>query len=125
MGYDSGECIRCYCYYHGNNCDDNNTNHNICHRCFLKYCPKGLHGRACLGSYVQVLPDAICDLCEQVSICLYQVAVCENCINIMNPLSKEIVSHKVNYSVCDGFCDCPNCPQSSGRLHSYFRVEST
>lgn len=122
MGYDIGECIICYCLCGCNNIDDDNTDHNICYHCFLKYCPKGLHGRTRLGSYVQVLSNTICDLCDQTSICLYQVSVCRSCLDTINSYNHKLCTHRVDYEICDGSCNCPNCPQSGGFLHKFFCI---
>jgi hypothetical protein len=42
------------------------------------------------------------------------------CEHHMNPYNHVLNSHLVNYDVCDGWCKCPNCPQSTGKLHDYF-----
>jgi|UniRef100_A0A6C0BKE2 hypothetical protein len=94
MGYESEDCVCCYCNYTGHNISsDDNTYHNICRQCFLKICPRGLQDRTCADYYVSVAVNAICDFCEQKDICLYHVAVCKFCTDQMNPDNHEFKTH--------------------------------
>lgn len=80
MGYDSGECIECYCRGHSNNCT-NVVPRNICRECFLSHCPEGLTGRAQCQTYVRVGKKAKCDCCKaELTLCICSVAVCGRCL---------------------------------------------
>ena len=121
MGYDSGECILCYCNY-GANVVTGGTGYNICSSCFLKLCPRGLQGRACCAAYVQLVPDGTCDFCDCEDLCLYHVAVCDRCATELLPAEKIGKTTYVDHIVCDGECSCPECPQRDDSIRECFMV---
>jgi len=72
MGYDSGECIICYCQKNSRNNMSNIIQLTVCHHCFRKQCPHGLKGRACCSSYTSIATKD-CEICGVKNIpCLYQ-----------------------------------------------------
>lgn len=138
MGYDSGECISCYCQYGCNNLS-NVIQMTICNICFMKQCPDGLHGRACCSSYVRI-SKTHCDVCSNRGVpCLTRVAVCLRCVEEFDPMcdisDRHVYhpdkKHKENSDDsddsddyesfgnafcpydstldCDGSCGCVNC----------------
>lgn len=120
MGYDRGECILCYCRCGGNEeCEDEQL-YNLCYKCFTKWCPDGLRGNTGIGSYCQIAPDIVCDFCEQTSICLYQVAICDEHIKLINPNDHKLTSHVVDREICYGTCLCPECVRIDKKMHEYF-----
>lgn len=95
MGYDSGECISCYCRYGGNNLS-NVIQMTICNVCFMKQCPDGLHGRACCSSYVRI-SKSHCDVCCNRGVpCLTRVAVCLRCVKEFDPICDISKRHVYN-----------------------------
>lgn len=136
MGYGKSECIVCYCGCGGNNAT-NIIQMNVCKKCFMKYCPNGLRGRACDSSYVTITRTH-CDVCDTYdTICLTHVAVCIKHMKNMNPItdvsgrrmfhpenddieckydardefSRDFGSYYYETDTCDGDCGCPNCPE--------------
>ncbi len=115
MGYDSNECLFCYCAGGGNNpCND--TDNNLCSECFLENCPSGLRGRATLSSYVQISPSETCYACGLKNrICLYQISLCEG-HKFPQKDDKEEDDNKEeeeNKTPCNGYCSCPHCPNQT------------
>lgn len=130
MGYDSNECIKCYCQHGGNNCS-NIIQMTICNDCFMKQCPRGLRGRACCSSYVRI-SKARCDVCDNYNVpCLTNVAICLECVEDFDPKCDISERHVFNPDEedepheydsledtlcpydrtleCDGSCGCINC----------------
>lgn len=108
MGYDSNECLVCYCDGGVNNCHDNKQ-YNVCADCFKSECGDGLRGNACSSSYVQICPDVECTFCEKKTICLYQISICLSHVKYLNKENKELKENTYTGEPCRG-CNCPHCP---------------
>jgi hypothetical protein len=64
MGYDSNECLVCYCGSGGNNPVSSEMLYNVCSTCYWAQCREGLRGRAGLSSYAKVFPGMQCNFCS-------------------------------------------------------------
>lgn len=123
MGYDSDECIICYCDGGSNNGSDENTGHTICDICFLLRCPEGVHGRAGCGSYVAVKPFITCDFCGQYGMCLSHVSVCVGCVKSLTEYN-HVVTKSPDSTKCARCCSCDDCSRSTEYLRDFFTVIS-
>ena len=77
MGYDSDECIGCYSC--GGNNGFNTVPVTICYQCFMRTYPSGLRGTSRCSCNVTIKARVMCDVCHQMSVCLYHVSMCPEC----------------------------------------------
>lgn len=118
MGYDSDECLICYCDGGFNN--PIKERHNICAKCFKEECPNGLRGRANLASYVQIGKNITCSFCNEKGVCLYQVSICSGHRTLYQKSEEENQENIDEDDVCSGRCSCPYCPNNDEEIKGQF-----
>lgn len=111
MGYDSNECVICYCDGGVNNCGEHVKSYNLCSECYTSESKCGLRGRARSDNYITIYPDVECTFCEEIKVCLYQVSLCLDHVESLNKEKRELKENTYEEgSACRGRCNCPHCP---------------
>lgn len=127
MGYDSCECLFCYCNSGGNsdNCD---TTASVCRDCFIDRSGP-LRGRARLDSYVEKKFNQHCDFCNRDNqLVLYKVSLCDDHMPKAGDDTKSDCSDHdddISPSDCDdGKCRCVRCPSFIDSLLDKFEEQA-
>lgn len=108
MGYDSDECIICYCTQYSNN-STNIIRINLCSTCFFRICKNGLCGRAAYKNCIYLERDS-CDCCNKENVlCLSRIAICKNCTSSLQKICNIKILSKNNDNILRCNCNCEYC----------------